>query len=56
MNSGHGGPVQLGDLIAAVAAALPITPERAAANARLLDDEVAAWEATQPGEPAERAA
>lgn len=39
------GPADLASVIAAVAAAFPLTPERAAANARLLDEEVAAWEA-----------
>jgi hypothetical protein len=38
-------PAPLADVIAAIAAAFPITPERAAANARLLDEEVAAYEA-----------
>jgi hypothetical protein len=39
-------PEALASLIATVAAVLPITPERAAANAQLLDEEVAAFEAT----------
>jgi len=38
-------PADLGDVIASVAAAFPLTPERQAANARLLDEEVAAYEA-----------
>jgi hypothetical protein len=37
-------PAPLDDAIAAVAAAFPMTPERSAANARLLEAEVAAYE------------
>jgi len=40
----NAGFVALDDAIAAVTAAFPVTPERAAANARLLDEEVAAYE------------
>jgi hypothetical protein len=50
------GPVGLAEVIAAVAAAFPLTPERAAVNARLLDEEVAAYEATHQDEVAEAAA
>lgn len=46
-------PADLATVIAAVAAAFPVTPERAAANARLLDEEVAAWEAEHEQELAE---
>lgn len=54
--SNHTGPVELGDVIAAVAAALPMTPERAAANARLLEEEVVAYEADHAPDEEEPAA
>jgi hypothetical protein len=48
--------VRLDDAIAAVAAALPVTPERAAANARVLDEEVAAYLAAREDDGGETAA
>jgi hypothetical protein len=44
--------VDLATLIATVAAVLPLTPERAAVNARLLDEEVAAFDETHAEEDA----
>lgn len=43
------GPVPLSDAIAELMATLPMTPERAASNARILDEETAAWEQTPAG-------
>lgn len=56
MRSRHGDPVRFGNLAAALLARYPMTPERAAANARLLDEEVAAYEAEYPDDAAEIAA
>jgi hypothetical protein len=36
------------DAIAELMSRYPMTPERAASNARILDEEVAAWEADHP--------
>jgi hypothetical protein len=47
------GPVPLSDAIAELMARYPMTPERAASNARVLDEEVAAWEADHPEETRE---
>jgi hypothetical protein len=37
------------DAMAELMARYPMTPERAASNARILDEEVAAWEQTPAG-------
>jgi hypothetical protein len=49
-------PVPLSNVIAALAAAYPITPERAAANARLLDEEVAAYDEAHASDEEDSAA
>jgi hypothetical protein len=41
-------PVPLAEAIAELMARMPMTPERAASNARVLDEEVAAYEAAHP--------
>lgn len=41
-------PVALGDAMAAFLARYPMTPERAASNARILDEEVAAYDEAHP--------
>ena len=43
------GPLPLSDAMAELLARYPMTPERAASNARILDEEVAAWEQTPAG-------
>lgn len=43
------GPVPLSDAMSELMARYPMTPERAASNARILDEEVAAWEQTPAG-------
>jgi hypothetical protein len=43
------GPVPLSDAMAELMARYPMTPERAASNARILGEEVAAWEQTPAG-------
>jgi hypothetical protein len=48
--------VPLGEVVAAMAALFPITPERAAANARVLEEEVVAYEADHPDDRTECAA
>lgn len=47
------GPVRLSDAMAEFMATLPMTPERAASNARILEEETAAWEADHPEETEE---
>ena len=44
------GPVPLSDAMAELMARYPMTPERAASNARILDEEVADWEVDHPGQ------
>jgi hypothetical protein len=44
MRARYGEPVKVANLVAAFLARYPMTPERAASNARLLGEEVAAWE------------
>lgn len=41
-------PVKAANLVAAFLARYPMTPERAASNARILDEEVAAYEQAHP--------
>ena len=41
-------PVTLASVIAAIAAAFPLTPQRARANARLLEEETAVFDAGHP--------
>ena len=49
MRARYGEPVKAANLVAAFLARYPMTPERAASNARVLDEEVAAWEQTPAG-------
>jgi hypothetical protein len=49
-------PVTLDDAIASLAAAFPLTRARAAANARLLDEEVAEYDEAHAGPDAKEPA
>jgi hypothetical protein len=44
-------PVPLRDAAAALLARYPMTPERAASNARILEEEVAAYDEAHPETP-----
>ena len=46
-------PVKAANLVAAFLARYPMTPERAASNARILEEETAAYEADHPSEAEE---
>lgn len=56
MRPRYRGPVKAGDLIAAFLARMPMTPERAASNARILEEEVVAYEAQHAADEEEPAA